>query len=153
MQERERASQRRVVAAPPNAQMLEHEKCLLARVAPAERCRDPDSGRGKRGKTVGLGSEVVCLGPLVHLGEVRAAAPFDHEAAVDAAASGRLGALDAKRTRDLGDRVLQRGEEERRDQARLIVARARLTAARTREGAVPPACVRLATEPSSVSTR
>ena len=149
----EHASEARVISLAAHLQVFENEKRLVTRFPAAQRGRNPGSGGGERRETVGFRREIVELGALVDLCEVLAPAALENEASMDATAPGRVRPLDAERARDFRNGSLERGEKPGGDQARLRVARARFTAARTREGAVPPTCERLATEPSSVSTR
>jgi hypothetical protein len=151
--EGEHAPEGRVVASAAQLQVLENEKSLLARFPAAERRGDPGAGGGERREALGFRGEIVALRAPVDFREVPAAAALEDEAAMDAPAAGRRRSSDVERTRGFRNGGLKRGEKPGGDQARLRVARARLIAARTREGAVPPTCERLATEPSSVSTR
>lgn len=149
----EHAPEGREVALAADLQVFENEKGFLARFTAAKRGRNPGAGGGERREAVGFGGEIVEFGALVDFRKVPAAAALQDEAAVDASAAGWCRPPDAERARDLRNGGLKRGEKPGGDQVRLSVARARLTAARTREGAVPPTWERLATEPSSVSTR
>jgi len=151
--ESEHAPEGGEVALAAHLQVFEYEKSLLACFPAAKRQGDPGAGGGERCKAAGFCGEIVELGALVDLREIPAAAAFEDEAAMDASAAGGCRSLDAECARGLRNGGLERGEEPGGDQVRLSIARARLTAARTREGAVPPTCERLATEPSSVSTR
>ena len=142
-----------MVALAAHSQIFEDEERLPASLAAAKRSGHPRARRSERREAVGFGREVVELRAIVDFREVPAAAALEREAAVDAASRSGRRPLDAKRAHDAGDRGLQRGEKIGGDQGRRSVARARLIAARTCEGAVPPTWARLAIDPSSVSTR
>jgi hypothetical protein len=81
----ERASELCVVAVPAHLQILEHEKRFVARLAAAQRSRDPSAGGGERRQAIGLGGEVVELRALVDLREILAAFSLDDKAAMDTA--------------------------------------------------------------------
>ena len=149
----EHAPERRKVALAAHLQVFENEKGFLAGFPAAKRGRNPGAGGGERREAVGFCGEIVELCSLVDFRKVPEAAALEDETAMDASAAGGRRSPDAERARDLRNGSLKRGEKPGGDQLRLSVARARLTAARTREGAVPPTWERLATEPSSVSTR
>jgi hypothetical protein len=150
---REHASERGVIAGRSHLYVLEHKIGFVARFAAAQWSRNPGAGGSERCQAVSFGDEVVELVELVDFRKVSAALALEDEAAVDATSAAGHCALDAKPAGGFREGGLQGGEKLRGDQARLSAARARLIAARTLDGAVPPLCERLATEPSRVSTR
>src|SRR5258708_25066040 len=102
-----RLAKRGVVAVSVQFEVLEHQKGVLPRFSPTERCRDPYAPRGERFETVALGGEAVRLRTLVDLREKSAPTAFEDVRAMDAASRGRCGALTPERPGRLRDGCLQ----------------------------------------------
>src|SRR6266568_3128095 len=106
-----RTAKRGVVAVSVHFEVLEHQKGVLPRFSPTERCRDPYARRGQRFETVALGGEAVRLRTLVDLREKFSPTAFEDVTAMDAASRGRRSALKPEWSGRIRDGFLQRGDE------------------------------------------